>query len=538
MWPSDSRRLCGCRSDRLWPTLHRIHADEAGNLSIITLLVLFGFVLLIAGLFNVAVTAQHKLEQQNAADAIARSSGTKLARAMNAVTAANHLLGEMHALIVMHAALGGKPLETGGGGDLTPGPLQQRVRQAVQRANLYCPESPKPTAAFVNRVTAPVTVAGAIGDSKHQLQRVAVQALRVHAMGGFLHDFLGKVPYIGPFARAVGRIALRIAIDYERQVLFEYRTLDAMQMLAEGPLRAGRIALTQLRTALHQVTRGFADEANRIVDDTAATLGDNHGVDGTVYYGTTQGPDPTDQALPVVPEPLAQSPSALQKSQLVRATVPWLHYWRLPLLQLGQDSLRLARFSSYYVQHTQDEVLEQTRQAQQHGVRLLILRDFRPATMKKGTEPWATVDGSRLADRRFAVVGLAYRATRPQMATPYFRRNPDHGSAAFAQAMIYNANPQNPAFDDPLRQREVGFDTLNWLGQRIPEWGLGVDPDPTGRTPVSYFRERAPQPSIRLHWQTLLTPCTRIAETSEQQTGPLGRLLQRIPVDRPIARLH
>ena len=69
--------------------------------AILGLMVLAGFV------GNAGHVVTTKVSTQNAADAIAFSSAQWMARGMNAVTATNHLLGEVTALVVILEGLGG-----------------------------------------------------------------------------------------------------------------------------------------------------------------------------------------------------------------------------------------------------------------------------------------------------------------------------------------------------------------------------------------------------------------------------------------------
>jgi hypothetical protein len=61
---------------------------------------------------NAGYVVTEKVNTQNAADAVAFSSAQWMARGMNAVTATNHLLGEVTALVVCVEGLGGP--EVGG----------------------------------------------------------------------------------------------------------------------------------------------------------------------------------------------------------------------------------------------------------------------------------------------------------------------------------------------------------------------------------------------------------------------------------------
>lgn len=79
----------------------------------VTVIVVMGFTILVGMVGNVGRIVQKKVALQNAADSVAYSSALWQARSMNAVTAINHMLGEVTAICVLHEALGGPELDDG-----------------------------------------------------------------------------------------------------------------------------------------------------------------------------------------------------------------------------------------------------------------------------------------------------------------------------------------------------------------------------------------------------------------------------------------
>jgi hypothetical protein len=111
------------RIDRL---LHRIEVaidrwaglgppcqSEDGTMAQVTIIVVMGFTILVGLVGNVGLIVQKKVAVQNAADSVAYSTALWEARSMNAVTAINHLMGEVTAICVLHEALGGPELDEG-----------------------------------------------------------------------------------------------------------------------------------------------------------------------------------------------------------------------------------------------------------------------------------------------------------------------------------------------------------------------------------------------------------------------------------------
>ncbi len=83
---------------RLRQLPHRVHNDERGTISIVTVFALLMFTMLLVMIVNVGIHIDDKLKMQNAADAATYSGGTVLARGMNGLAFSNHLLGDVFAM--------------------------------------------------------------------------------------------------------------------------------------------------------------------------------------------------------------------------------------------------------------------------------------------------------------------------------------------------------------------------------------------------------------------------------------------------------
>src|SRR5438132_12031667 len=94
-------RLSACRRAAC------IYDRRHGKITLVTLFAILGLVVMAGFVGNIGQTVSTKVGTQNAADAIAFSSAQWMARGMNAVTATNHLLGEVTGLVVVVEALGG-----------------------------------------------------------------------------------------------------------------------------------------------------------------------------------------------------------------------------------------------------------------------------------------------------------------------------------------------------------------------------------------------------------------------------------------------
>lgn len=83
---------------RLSDLPRRVHSDERGTISIITVFTLLMFTMLLVMIVNVGTHVDDKLKMQNAADASTYSGGVVLTRGMNGVAFTNQLLSDVFAM--------------------------------------------------------------------------------------------------------------------------------------------------------------------------------------------------------------------------------------------------------------------------------------------------------------------------------------------------------------------------------------------------------------------------------------------------------
>lgn len=79
-------------------TVVRLHRDERGSLSIVSVFTMVLLVFLLGMVVNSARQVDHKVKLQNAADASAHAGGIVLTRGMNTLAFTNHLLADVFAL--------------------------------------------------------------------------------------------------------------------------------------------------------------------------------------------------------------------------------------------------------------------------------------------------------------------------------------------------------------------------------------------------------------------------------------------------------
>ncbi|MEN9556827.1 MAG: hypothetical protein RLZZ232_3113 [Planctomycetota bacterium] len=517
-----------------------LNSDQSGQLSILSLVILLGMITTLAAFANISGVLRVKMETQNAADGVASTAGTHAARGMNAITATNHLIGELQALVVLHHALGGDALDNSSRREQTPTGVRNTLSSTWQLANAWCFDVPRylrPQRSFHNHVSKRIVVQAAIRDSRVHLKKVTSYAYMVHAMGGMIFK-LRYIPYVGSVFGGFGGVVMGCSLAFEAKATLEWRILDVVEFLARAPRPLKKLLRDAAIPGFHAYARLQAFATPLRAENAAREVGSQHLVEGTLFPGVTRNFSLPVLQLPVEAEPQKMNSKQIFKSQLVRASTPWIQYWRLPFLRFGERALHLARFKAWYVKHTQEMTLQlAVRARDRQGIRLLVLKGLAQVEMNKGKESWARKSGSREADRHFGIMGFAHRPAPPLAAPGWFDSVNADGVACYAQTMIYNANSARESKSE-LLQAEAPWDTLNWHRVRVPEWRAGQDPNPSEDTLSSRYARFAPRPEIHVNWQSMLVPSTRVAESVLWQRGALGRIMRKTAVEAPLSRTH
>jgi hypothetical protein len=492
-----------------------------GQIALVSVFGLMTLLLLTAVIVNASRVTSRKVDGQNAADAAAHAAGVELARGMNAVTALNHLIGELNALDALVMSFGGIPLEDHEPVDIPNADLLDAYKDAVEWHGGHIPAGGRIVFTDVSKSGA------AIGKARVRLKKVLTRAYRVHAAGGVM-CMEGD---IGQLAGSGLRL-VRAANALEKNVAFEWAVLDYLEKLAEGPL----LGLKHLCNPIdHGIISQLYRYCERVVDETpgraekaAAAVAGEQGMTGTLFPNT-KGTGKYTLELPLVAEKIHRGSITHTHSQMVRAMTPWVQYWRKPILDFGRAVLPLSGFAGYYHDESNDFTLNMAWwQWLENKTRLFVLKDLEVAGADKGEERWTRKAGSRRADELFAVIGFAHQDAPEIMGAPLIRPYQPDGMAAHAQVLVYNANPQ----DRPRRKKwqpVVGWDTLNW-DNAVPEYEFGE--------PYGCDREIREQPRIKLNWQAKLVPTTRLADAVGTQDAELNRILERTTADRPLATIH
>jgi hypothetical protein len=444
------------------------------------------FVLLLAGLvFNQGLSILRKIDLQNQADATALAVGENQASALNQLTLYNHLIGEQLAWAVIPEALAGSNVDRS---DLEPSDRREAERLVRQIADLsvtlQLAGQSTPAAATLQE---PIESGAMTGQAKIRLLAALVRNYEQR---------LGSTSSPGS--------------DVELAVLAEWRTLSELE--AQG--RQCRAAKDYL---LSQSIPALLTESDRIVRNRgleaageAQSLGAAHHFQGGLWPSVPSLPVQTEAVDLTDPNPAG----GLQDAQIVQAAWPWVLYDRQPVLERLQGltiSSAAALYDSWTVATTArlaGRIYLQTNRA------LFVLADS--ASDRKGFEPWTS--DSRLADRRFGLMALAYRPAPVPLAEAIFPGPIPEGQLAHTQAMLYNALPNHPEPGDRGLQPRIGWDTLNW-SVRVARY-------PATDTVVL--------PEVQPGWRARLVPVTLLDDAALDLPGPFQRPVQRlVPIPRP-----
>jgi hypothetical protein len=485
--------------------LRRVAIDDEGMVSLATIVAVLFFVLLIGLAGNVGQAVSQKIEVQNAADATAYSGAVWVARGMNAVTVTNHVIGELMALVVLHEAFGGKALdENKPHGPKIVNPLNLAITGSYGTAQTSLPiPAPKPPGPVEE---SEIRAQATLFDSKVQLKALLAGLYLVHGAGGALEKF--------PPTAGIGQVICDVAWALEGKVVQEYITLDAIDELARAISESGlKEFVIDLTGMLMQYERAVVQHAPQKSRAGAEQIAQANQTTGALF--------PEEPQLPLAPQDESVD---IERSQLVRASYPWVLAWRKPIREAMFLPLFLSGARGYYRKYTHQYATEKAQEVrEQQGLNLFVLKDFKPPNVEKFHEPW--VNDSRRADELFTLMGFARRDFSPLFSPAVYKTANQGGMVAYAQAMIHNANP-NLGDSDGNRQAVVGWDTLNWLHDpAVYEHAANPDNEPE-------------PPQIRINWQVKLIPVTRLREARGALPAAFRSVLERTLPEIEILQTH
>lgn len=502
--------------------------DESGMISLVTVFT-WTFLLVVAALVvNVALNVGRKIEVQNGADSISYSSALAMARGTNAITAANHVIGELQALVVLHHAFGGNELDNGESPPMSADEsgIVTELDFAFIAAELVAGAPSGPSSTVYNDTRERPQAGATLHDSVVRLQQVLAWAYEAYAVGGAMEKAgqlaAAEFPVAGAILYGAGFAVIVAALAFETKVRQERFLLGVLEKIARALVPVKKI-LEMLIVGIHHgyCHFGVVFEGPQRVADIVREIAQSNAVDGALY----PNPEYRKFQFPVETEP-GRLP-AMHKSQLVRASYPWINHWRVPILKFMRDWLLLARSAYFYKHYSNLFTLDKAREMKEkRSVNLYIVKDLDLAGSDKGYEPWT--HRSDRADQRFCVIGFAHRQAPAVMGTGFFQQQNPDGIVAYAQAITYNANPQYGPGDGTLQAR-VGWDTLNWVS---PVLEYKMQPGNTSDEPSD-------QPQIRVNWQAKLVPVTRLLKKSlSSLADPFRAVMTRAIPEEPSLKTH
>lgn len=471
---------------------------------------------------NVSRVTNDRIEFQSGLDAAVISAATVKARGMNAVTAINHLIGELHAFTVMHDAIGGIRADEPGRYQPINGEKVKWLNRRLAIARFIVIRLGARAFAY-RQVRENINANQALFDAKCTLKS-RLTALYVLKIGT-----QAVINWGTPIARALAIAFMTGVLDPADQwIKQEDQTLRGILTFARLASPAKWIvrnaAIPFLRVQQEQIIRKTPELAQQTADEVASSYGIQ------VYINRE------DLKLPVVPDPqtVARGPLNMahvepvnkksygdkakevrnqiaKTTQLARAAYPWVVYHRSGITQITDWIVPVSNFSGHYRQRTFEQTVEQTEKLRSMVYALPVLKHY-PAP-NKGYAPWTEggSHGTPGAGPLFSVLGVGTRRPPPVIGQVYFGKSARR-SMTLSQALVYNANLQQrrdsmmdvkKQLGSYRRQPAIGWDTLNFVG-RVSE----AVSDPV----ITKF------PAVKLNWQTKLVPVS--ADHLENSTLP------------------
>ncbi len=513
------------------------HNNRRGSMSIMNIVAVMLCTLLIVFILNVSNIATRRIEHQDVADSVAVAPGYWMARGMNAVTATNHVMGELTGIVIVHHALGGDLLDDGGKAEDAASLISNTIDSGKDLKNvnmrLYLAKMGAQALGYQEtevyrlvREESGVNAEAAILDGKVTLK----QRLTEVYMGIIAAKIMQMFPPTAPAGRALEQ-SMR---GLEQWIGVEYRVLRAAQSVAKSLTPLKQTVRDQVLPQAKRYTDDVVEYIPKIAEQAAEQIAAKNGALGTTFPNKLKLPvklDPHAEANAIDNDPKypqrviegkescnCQCPSVetdvtrdqINKiTQLARATFPWVVYHREPVIKALKIA-PLSKASHFYKDHSDGYSKRVTNALQttttgrrSEKIQLYVLEDhFAP---DKGFESFT--DNPETADRLFAVTGLAYWEAPAVIGKPLFKQFHADGQVAMAQALIYNANDQvipEHKIDltckriRPNRQADIGWDTLNWKpglrpSELVAKWDNGGAPQ------VIY-------PEIQVNWQCKLVP--------------------------------
>lgn len=523
--------------------------SRRGNIAFVYLIVCVLCSLIMAFVLNVGVVTHEKLKMQNAADSSSIAASTWISRGLNAITATNHVMGEMAAMIVVHHALGGNKLDKNEVAEETKD-IDRRLTAAAIAAKAAGANTPAfETVREKDGVRAGMTLLDSKIELKEMLTKVYLSKVAAKIM---------QQSSIPPVV-AAGK-ALEVAMDILEQVILkEYEFLNAVHAVARSLVPMKQTIRYELLPAARDYCDHVAERYPKLAKRAAKMVGEKLGVHIDLFPMELSLPiekDPHRYAFtpvkrktvkprrPTPPNPSVRATNmreqVVKTTQLVRAAFPWVVYHRQPVLDVLGAMAPLSHAKEHYkdwTDGTSKRLLGKMQLPRQGDLGLYVLVGSTPPD--KGYELWT--EDRRLLDRHFSI--QAYASRKPPTVIgkgTFFKQEHPVARVAISQALTYNGNRQRRnAFKTnlkykrilPERQADVGWDTLNWLEETRPYELVAT----TRKGSV-----RSEFPRIRVNWQAKLVPVSphRVEVAKRRLPAPVVKVIGKMNTQAKILFTH
>ena len=380
----------------------RLHADERGTISLISVFTLLLLTVLMGMVINVGRQVDNKVKLQNAADASTYSGGVVLARGMNTLAFSNHLLCDVFAMTAFLREARDRNAES-----ITPDILATWQKISPELAN-----------------------SGYSAGDRQPVLNAPANLLAFTEVGPAISD---KIPL-------------------EQDMVIKYS--DWMQAVSNRLLPTLEAILSQqmiprFQSDVMNATPGMAqlaaDEIARTHGPVAARRATSPEVPGAVLWRTTVDPvagqgdaqslyDPYQRTLPVVDPVYDLAPPAdmaryqqLATSQRRRAAERYLSAWNSRAMQYFDQYAKMSQFGQLWRGFTRGQ-LRRLLEEEYPTTNLPFVIRYTPGDV--GFDP------SRLG-QDYMFVGVAYRPQIAPTMGKVFQTRLASDAQAYAQGMLF-----------------------------------------------------------------------------------------------------
>jgi hypothetical protein len=408
----------------------RLHGDERGTISLISVFTLLLLTVLMGMVINVGRQVDNKVKLQNAADASTYSGGVVLARGMNTLAFSNHLLCDVFAMTAFLREGSQRNAES-----LTPEILATWQRMSPDLANSGFSSSDRQPVLNAPPNLLAFTEVGPAIDSKLPLEQEMVRTYS---------DWMQAVALrLLPTLEQI--LAQRMIQQFQTDVM---NAIPAMAQLAtdeiaktHGPVAARRATSPEVPSAVLWRTMvdpvaGMAD-AQSIVDP---------------YFRTLPVVDPVNDYLPASDQLRYQQVARLQRQ---RAATRYLQNWNSDAMQYFDRYAKMSQFGSLWRGFTCGQ-LKQLLEEEYPDSNLPFVIRYTPADVG-----WNQAS----LDRDYMFIGVAYRPQIAPTMGKVFQTTLQSDAQAYAQGLLFV--PRGNAWD---------LMTQNWNFHLVPALHESVGP--------------------------------------------------------------